>query len=74
MLLPALPRDPAAAYELAPRDLDGTYPGSTLRETALRRVRWAIKVGQAVATSGGAWEASGTARIDTKGDRDEGQN
>jgi hypothetical protein len=36
MLLPTMPSDPAAANELAPQDLDGAYPGSTLRETALR--------------------------------------
>jgi hypothetical protein len=36
MLLPALPRDPAAANELAPKDLDGAHSGGTLGEAALR--------------------------------------
>jgi len=36
MFMPALSCDQAAANELAAKDLDWAYFGSTLRETALR--------------------------------------
>ena len=61
--MPAMPRDKAAANELASEDLDGAYARSACSPATLRGVRWAAAISQAVAISGRAWETSGAKRL-----------
>jgi hypothetical protein len=66
VLLPALPDDPAAAYELASQNLDGPQPRTTISAAAVRRMRRTAALRQTVASGRYARQAGRAARL-TKG-------
>jgi hypothetical protein len=59
MLLPALPRDQAAAVRLASSYLDGPHPRSAFSEAPLRGLRRPSSLAQAVANGRRARQAAG---------------